>query len=342
MLYISTRNAFDAYTVSHAIRESKAPDGGRFLPFRFPHWDALALKKLTEGSFGQCVAEVLNSFFSCDLSGWDVEFAIGRHAVKTVPLSGHLAVGELWHNLEHSYEHLEQVLAEKVYGNDAKADGWVRMAVRIAVLAGVWTQLVRKEVTTVEKSVDISLVSGDFSMVMAAWYLRKMGFPFGDIICSCNDNSGVWDLLNQGEIYTGAAVENTATPLADTALPQELERLICSTLSPAEAKRFAQICREGGIYEPRPGMREALCKGLFAAVISDERLKNTVLSAYRTHGYIMGPYTALSYAGVMDHRSKTVERRLTLLLAERSPMLDQEFVCQATGLTDEQMRARFN
>ncbi len=341
MLYVSTRNAFDAYTVSHAIRDAYAPDGGRYLPFRLPQWDAKTLEELTKASFGQCVADVLNTFFSGNLSGWDVEFAIGRHAVKTVPLRGRMVIGELWHNLEHSFDHLEQTLAQRVSGKDTKADGWVRVAIRIAVLTGVWAQLVRKETTDIQKKIDISLVSGDFSMVMAAWYLRKMGLPFGDIICSCNDNSGVWDLLCQGELYTGAATENTATPLADTALPQELERLICSALSPAEAKRFAGICQEGGMYEPRPGMLNTLREGMTAAVIGDERLKGTIGSAFRTNGYIMGPYTALSYAGVMDHRSNTTERRLTLLLAERSPVLDTSLVCQATGLTEQQLIARF-
>ncbi len=341
MLYVSTRNPFDAYTVSHAIREAVAPDGGLFLPFRFPQWDAQTLEAMTKVSFGQCVADVLNTFFSGNLSGWDVEVAIGRHAVKSVPIGGRMVIGELWHNLAHSFDHVEQALARKVTSKDAKAAGWVRIAVRMAVLTGLWAQLVRKEITDLQKKMDLSLVSGDFSMVMAAWYLRKMGLPIGDIICSCNDNSGVWDLLCQGEFYTGAVTEHTATPLADTALPQELERLICSALSPAEAKRFADICQEGGIYEPRPGMLEALRAGMTAAVIGDERLIGTIGSAYRTNGYLMGPYTALSYAGVMDHRSNTAERRLTLLLAERSPVLDSALVCQATGLTKEQLGASF-
>jgi threonine synthase len=78
-------------------------------------------------------------------------------------------------------------------------------------------------------------------------------------------------------------------------------------------------------------MLDTLRKGIYATVTSDRRTMETVPNVYRTTGYLMGPYTALSYAGLLDYRAKTGESREALLLADRSPELDREFMKKAMG-----------
>ena len=87
MLYVSTRNHVDSFTAYRVLHEDHAPDGGMFVPMRFPAFLPEELCQLKTSSFGEIVSIVLNKFFSANLSAWDVEICAGRHPFKLVPMN---------------------------------------------------------------------------------------------------------------------------------------------------------------------------------------------------------------------------------------------------------------
>ena len=340
MLYVTTRDKHNAYTVSRAIEEDRGPDGGFYLPFRMPRFEPEELAALKEKGFAQCVADVLNLFFSCGLTPWDIEFSVGRYPAKLSFLQQRICVAELWHNQQMAYSGLLRTLVQKIrpHSPDIKLTSWVQIAVRIAVVTGIYGQMLRSGVVETGNVFDVSLPAGDFSAVMALWYVRYMGLPVGNIICSCNENSGVWDLLHLGEVRTDASPVTTTTPESDIPLPEETERLICAALGVEEAVRFCNTREKGGIYRLLPATQDVFRKGMFAAVVSQSRLEGVIPSVYRTAEYIMGPYTALAYAGLSDYRAKTGESRTALLLADKNPISDAKTVISAMNMTLQEVK----
>ena len=340
MLYVTTRDKHNAYTVARAIEEDRAPDGGFYLPFRMPHFEPEELAALKEKSFAQCVADALNLFFTCGITPWDLEFSVGRNPAKLSFLQQRICVAELWHNQHLAYSGLVRTLAQKIRSGsvDLKLTSWVKIAVRIAVVMGIYSQMLRSEVVDAGKTFDVSLPAGDFSSVMALWYLRQMGLPVGNIICTCNENSGIWDLLHLGEVRTDAAAVATTTPELDVFLPEETERLICGALGVDEAVRFCSIRDKGEIYRLLPASQDVLRKGMFAAVVSRTRLEAVIPSVFRTAEYVMGPYTALAYAGLSDYRAKTGESRAALILADKNPISDAAMVTSAMNMTLQEVK----
>ena len=61
MLYLTTRDKFDTYTVYRTLNDDTAPNGGLYFPFRLPN---VTMESLKGNSFCECVASVLNLFFS--------------------------------------------------------------------------------------------------------------------------------------------------------------------------------------------------------------------------------------------------------------------------------------
>jgi len=210
---------------------------------------------------------------------------------------------------------------------------WLKIALRIAVLFGIFGELQKDTALGAEKMIDVSVPAGDFSLPMSLWYARVMGLPIAKIICCCNDNSGAWELLQHGEIRTDTPVVNTQTPLADIPVPLELERLIYAALGPSEAIRFGEMIEKGSVYSLRPDMLEKLKQGMYPAVVSNVRLEALIPSMYRTNNYVLGTYTAMAYGGVMDYRAKTGEIRHTLVLSERSPLCDPEALTKIMGIS---------
>ena len=332
MLYITTRNRRDAFTAQRALRESRGPDGGLYLPFHAPSYSPEEWKTLASMPFGQRVAELLNRLFGSRLSCWDVDVCIGRNPVAVVPLGHRTQVAELWRNVGQSYHHMARELAEQLFGQLDYSSGWLAIALRIAVLFGIYGQLGSDEPT------DISVISGDFTAPISAFYAKQWGLPVGKIICCCNENSGLWELLCHGQLRTDAASVRTVIPEADAALPEQLERLVFEAGGTAEVEQYLEVCRRGGTYTPADALLADMSREFRVSVVSSTRIGQTISSVYRTHNYVLSPAAALAYAGLMDARAKPGLGKNALLLAEKSPALDAAFTAAALRISESELK----
>ena len=328
MLYVTTRNRQDSFTTNRVLLENRGPDGGLYVPLHLPKLSREECNRLLEMPFGKCAAEILNLFFSTKLTGWDLDFSIGRYPVRLESLAHRIHMAETWHNPDRKYLRLEQNLKELLNAQTDLPGNWVSVAVKMAVLAGI---LGNRDLLG-SGPVDISVVSGDYTGPISAWYLRKMGFPIGNIICCCNENNQFWELMCNGQMRTDAVSRSTIVQEADITLPVNLERLISDCGGTQETQRYLDCCRSGGLYTVSDGMLQQLRQGLYACVISSIRVETTIPNAYKTHNYVLSPASALAYAGLLDYRAKTGITRSAVVLCDNSPIWNAETVAKVMDI----------
>lgn len=341
MLYVTTRDARDAYTAYRALSENRCPEGGFFVPMHLPYYGENEIAALADKCFSQNVAEILNHFFGSHLDGRSLELGTGRYPVKIHSLNSRTLVAECWHNPVYHFERLVHGIEKALRQSDRiskQPSDWLVIASRIAVLFGVVGQLLQDGTFSPTQKLDIALPSGNFSAPMAAWYARAMGLPVGTIICCCNENTALWNLFHKGQLPTGATAVRTHTPQNDYAVPEDLERLIFSALGRQEAERFCQICRLGGNYLLEYEQLKRLRDGMQIRVISDKRTASTIPNLYKSTGIVADPDTALAYSGLMDYRAAAGESRMALLLSEQSPLFSQQFVSACMNITPAELK----
>lgn len=345
MLYVTTRGKTDVYTAYRTLGQNRGEDGGFFVPYQMPKMDRDQIQRMQERTFGQNVADVLNLLFNARLDGWDVDFCIGRYPTKLVAMSHRIVFAEVWHNPDLNISRLVRNLSSRIRGTeDTVGDptNWAQIAVRIAILFGVFGELQRVHLIEPDQSMDVAVSSGDFTGPMAVWYAREIGLPIANIICGCNDNGGIWDLLHHGELHTDAVAEKTLTPAGDHTVPPDLERLIYGTLGAAETEKFLRACEAGRTYRPPELMFENLRRGMYAGVVSDNRMESIIRSFYNTSTYMMDPYSALAYCSLQDYRTRYAETRTALVLSDQSPVHAAPIVARALGISTEELSDRLN
>lgn len=343
MLYITTRTKHDPQTASHTMNRNRGSDGGLFLPYHMPKLEQEEILALGERSFGQNVADILNLFFSTKLTGWDVELSIGRYPVKLKPMNFRMVMAEVWHNVDWKFSRLIRSLAHRLHPDGELASepsNWVEIAVRIAVLFGIYGELLRDGTLEGTRPLDVAVSTGDFAGPMAVWYAREMGLPVGTIVCGCNENGGVWDLLHRGEMDTDGVAVQTTTPECDHILPPDLERLICGVLGQEEANRYLWTSLEGGTYTLNEEQQLRLGQGMFAAVVSRNRVETIIPSVYRTNAYILDPYAALAYGALSDYRARRGMSNTALILCEKNPICSAGIVADAMHITPAELKKR--
>ena len=342
MLYVTTRSNQDVYTTNRALTEMRAPDGGLYLPFKMPEFSQKEILALAEKPFNQRMADILNLIFRGRLTGWDIDFCVGRYPVRLKTMSHRIVIGESWHNPGWTYDWMASRLAGHLRGlsePDEMAGDWPLIAVRIAVLFGIFGELLKSEQISAGEKVDVSVASGDLSGAMAVYYARMWGLPIGTIVICTNENAFLWDLLHRGEMKTGSVAVKTATPLCDRVLPRDLERLIHAAGGSLEVARYLDSCSRGGVYTIRDGLSAPLRQGIHVSVVSGKRMTSAIPNLYRG-GYIAGPYTALCHSGLQDYRARTGESRPALVLSERSPGCDEAVVAAAMGISVAELKER--
>lgn len=340
MLYATTRNKAATYTAQQALTEERAPDGGFYVPAVLPGYSREELGELLMQPEAEIIARVLSRFFDGQLGRLDVEFALGRRLVGLVQISHRIVIGELWRNPDGRFaglcSRLTQLLSKE---EGASIPGmWMRIACRTALVFATFARMRREGIIAPGELVDVAAMTGDFESPYALFVARNMGLPVGQIICCCNDNSGVWDLLNRGQIKTNARLCNTLTPRCDTVVPAGLEYLIREKLESDDLDNYLAAVKKGGTFFLGPEEHRHFREGFSAAVVSDRRMRLAIPNLYNTNGYILGPYSALVYTGLMDYRSHPGPRRTALMLTEHDPREDADVVTKALTISDGELQ----
>lgn len=339
MLYATTRSKVATYTAQRALKEERAPDGGYYVPTRIPYYDRDTLLSLMKEPASVIVAKVLGDFFKTDLGKLDVEFAIGRRFFGVTEISHRIFIGELWRNSDWSFEALCRRLTQRISLEVGVAEpgAWMRIACRIALLFAIVGELYcRKSLSWFEEA-DVAVLTADFEGPFAAYIARKMGLPMGTIICCCNENGGVWDLINRGQMKLNAKVHQTGTPKCDRAVPAGLELLIRDRLEWDDVEEFLDLQKKGGTYYLSAEEHRHFREGFYASVVGESRVKLAIPNLYRTNGYILCPYSALVYTGLMDYRSKPGPRRAALMLTDFDPRESKDTVIRALAISDQEL-----
>ena len=305
MLYVSTRNKVDAFTTYRALRNDTAPDGGIFMPMNLPVLTDAQLAELEQMNFGQSVAYIVNLFFGTQITGWDVDFAIGRQSVVLNEIGHKVFVSENWHNPASEFDYFVRRLYALVYGEKFpkhKPNVWFSTAAYIALLFGTYGRLCCKDVF----EFDVAVQTLDLRQLFAIRYAQKMGLPVMKMILGSLDGDGLWEFFSYGDYST-----------ARETLPSGLEGLLWLEFGSQEVERYLSTAKNRGIYKLNPLELDMFRQGVFVAVVGNSRVKDVATGARRSTGYAMETDTARAFGALQDYRAKYGENRNTLLFADR-------------------------
>ncbi len=310
MLYISTRSKIDSFTAYRALHENCAPDGGAFAPMQLRKFGSDEIELLLRSSFNDAVSTILNYFFSTKLSGFDLDFSIGRMSAILQDAGHKTVVAELWHNLTSSYSCYEKSVMELLGVTENPYSNWSRTAIACATLFGLFA-LAHKDGYT---GLDVAISAEDMIFACGARYAKQMGLPVGKIICVCSENNPVWDLVQRGEI-----VNTALSQMKNKDLPISLERLMYLALGREESAFFTNALNTKRSYSISEDLLPIAFGDMYSVVVGESRVPDVINSVNRSCGYAISKDAAFTFGGLQDYRARTGASCETLLLSMEKP-----------------------
>lgn len=212
-------------------------------------------------------------------------------------------------------------LAEKGYQfSSANSINIGRLVPQIVYYVYAYAKLLENEEISPGEEINVVVPTGNFGNILAAYYAKQMGIPFGKLICASNENRVLYDFFQTGIYDKNRKFILTTSPSMDILISSNLERLIY-TIAGQDAEKNAELMaqlREKGAYEITTEMREKL-EDFAGGFATETECKETICRTYEHTGYVMDTHTAVAASVCAKYRKDSGDGRKCLVASTASP-----------------------
>ncbi len=216
---------------------------------------------------------------------------------------------------------LEKELAQKGYQfSSANSINIGRLVPQVVYYVYAYAKLLENGEISDGESINVTVPTGNFGNILAAYYAKQMGVPIDKLICASNENKVLFDFFQTGKYDRNREFVLTSSPSMDILISSNLERLIY-TIAGQDAQKNAELMgalKEKGVYEITAGMKEKLADfvGGFA---TEEQTAATIKDTYEKTGYVMDTHTAVAACVYREYRKASGDSKKTVIASTASP-----------------------
>lgn len=175
------------------------------------------------------------------------------------------------------------------------------------------------EIKSGEK-INITVPTGNFGNILAAYYAKEMGLPVNKLICASNENKVLTDFINAGVYDRRRELIMTISPSMDILISSNLERLLwaISEGETGKVKELMNSLKENGLYRINSKMKKKL-EDFYGGFAPQEESRQYIKEVFEKSKYLIDPHTAVGYAVYKKYIKETRDRTKTVIVATASP-----------------------
>ena len=199
-----------------------------------------------------------------------------------------------------------------------------------------------------DEKINVTVPTGNFGNILAAYYAKQMGLPIDMLLCASNENKVLYDFFKSGTYDRNREFILTSSPSMDILISSNLERLIYHlTGDDADQNRaFMESLSREGRYAITPEMKEQLFD-FYGNYASEEETAAVIADIYRKDGYVIDTHTAVAADVYRKYRKERDNGRKTVIASTASPFKFTRSVMKAIDsgcddLTDFQLVDRLS
>lgn len=179
-----------------------------------------------------------------------------------------------------------------------------------------------------KEKIHVSVPTGNFGNILAAYYAKQMGLPIDKLIAVSNDNRVLTDFFEQGNYDANRPLILTSSPSMDILISSNLERLLyhLSAEDTALIQKVMRDLKEKGRYD----WKLENC-GEFISYSFGERECGQWIKKLWEQNILSDPHSALAYGGANKYKEEHRDDRKILIAATASPFKFPQKVLESLG-----------
>ncbi len=195
-----------------------------------------------------------------------------------------------------------------------------RLVPQIVYYVYSYTRLLKEGVLKEGEVLNVTVPTGNFGNILAAYFAKNMGVPLGKLICASNENKVLFDFFQTGTYDKNREFILTNSPSMDILISSNLERLIYKVAGSDgdRCKELMKALSEDGVYTITEEMKAEL-DDFVGGYASEEQTAKVIKNVYEKTGYIVDTHTAVAASVAYDYRNNTNDNVKMLIVSTASP-----------------------
>ncbi|MEY8532821.1 threonine synthase [Blautia pseudococcoides] len=170
------------------------------------------------------------------------------------------------------------------------------------------------------EKINVTVPTGNFGNILAAYYAKNMGLPIDKLICASNENKVLYDFFSTGNYDRNRDFILTSSPSMDILISSNLERLIYRIAGENADKNreMMEQLSKGGIYQITEKMRSQLAD-FYGNFATEEETAGVIKALYGETGYVIDTHTAVASCVYGKYAAETGDSTKTVIASTASP-----------------------
>ena len=207
----------------------------------------------------------------------------------------------------------QRIADQGCFLSSANSINWGRLVPQIVYYVSVYCDLVHIKDIRLGEPIDITVPTGNFGNIFAAYLAKRMGVPIRRLVCASNQNNILTDFIRTGVYDRNRKFYATMSPSMDILISSNLERLLYTVAGPENTARWMDELKDTGKYVVDDTTRGEIQRQFSAYYCGEERCAKTIRDTYRQVGYLMDPHTAVAYSCAAQYRKEIAEQQVKMI-----------------------------
>ncbi len=195
-----------------------------------------------------------------------------------------------------------------------------RLVPQVVYYVYAYGQLVANGALKAGEPMNVTVPTGNFGNILAAFYAKQMGLPIGKLLCASNENRVLTDFFETGIYDKNRPFVLTSSPSMDILVSSNLERLLFHLASQDDkaCAAFMKQLETEGRYTITDRMAEKT-KDFYAGSANEEQTAGQIRKIFDSCGYVIDPHTAVASYVYERYLEETNDRTPAVIASTASP-----------------------
>lgn len=170
------------------------------------------------------------------------------------------------------------------------------------------------------EGINVTVPTGNFGNILAAYIAKKIGVPIEKLICASNENKVLYDFFQSGTYDRNREFILTSSPSMDILISSNLERLIylSTGCDAGENARLMKELSETGSYTVTPAMKKFM-EDFIGGYAEESENQKTIKELFDRTGYLIDTHTGVAAAVYHQYKERTKDETKTVIASTASP-----------------------
>ena len=206
-----------------------------------------------------------------------------------------------------------------IFLSSANSINWGRLVPQIVYYVSAYCDMVKAGAISLGEKIDITVPTGNFGNIFAAFLAKKMGLPLGRLICASNQNNVLTEFLESGVYSKNRPFYKTISPSMDILISSNLERLLYLLFGSQRCHEYMTALQEHGEYRLYDEDFERIKEHFVGYYTTEEETKSTIRTLFEDEKYLSDTHTSVAITAARKYMREGEIQRKMLTVSTASP-----------------------